>query len=150
MDRISSEHSPQEHAIRGQPPMGMINRGQEGGKVQSDPFMSTQQLDSMIRKPGVVEPSRGDDFGMGVDAKKGSIGNGPEKMQKLSFNPNVQSLGMGSGGPMKRMVGGNDDKQNMDSDNLKDLEFVNPLLYKPASKPPVIKEGDWLCPDPTV
>lgn len=56
--------------------------------------------------------------------------------------------GMGHGMPGKRM-GGLDDK-GMDPENLKGLDFVNPLLYKPASKPPVIKEGDWLCPDPTV
>lgn len=34
--------------------------------------------------------------------------------------------------------------------DLKDLSLLNPLLYKPASKPPIIREGDWLCPDPTV
>lgn len=33
---------------------------------------------------------------------------------------------------------------------LSELSLINPLLYKPASKPPVIKEGDWLCPDSTV
>lgn len=33
---------------------------------------------------------------------------------------------------------------------LNDLPLINPLLYKPASKPPVIKEGDWLCPHPKV
>lgn len=32
---------------------------------------------------------------------------------------------------------------------LSELSLINPLLYKPASKPPTIKEGDWLCPDPT-
>lgn len=31
-----------------------------------------------------------------------------------------------------------------------DLALINPLLYKPASKPPVIREGDWLCPDVSV
>ena len=35
-------------------------------------------------------------------------------------------------------------------DDIKDLSLINPLLYKPASKPPIIREGDWLCPDPTV
>lgn len=35
-------------------------------------------------------------------------------------------------------------------DDIKDLSLLNPLLYKPASKPPIIREGDWLCPDPTV
>jgi hypothetical protein len=35
-------------------------------------------------------------------------------------------------------------------EEYRDLPLVNPLLYKPASKPPVIREGDWLCPDPTV
>lgn len=35
-------------------------------------------------------------------------------------------------------------------ESYRNLPLVNPLLYKPASKPPVIREGDWLCPDPTV
>lgn len=45
----------------------------------------------------------------------------------------------------------NDYLQNQAGDEeYRDLPLVNPLLYKPASKPPVIREGDWLCPDPTV
>jgi len=32
----------------------------------------------------------------------------------------------------------------------KDHDMINPLLYKPASKPPVIREGDWLCPSAAV
>ena len=40
-------------------------------------------------------------------------------------------------------------REPLDS-QLSNLPLINPLLYKPASKPPVIKEGDWLCPDPTV
>lgn len=39
---------------------------------------------------------------------------------------------------------------NLTGDDNKDLNMINPLLYKPASKPPIIREGDWLCPDPTV
>lgn len=41
-------------------------------------------------------------------------------------------------------------KQSKGATELQDLAMINPLLYKPASKPPVIREGDWLCPDPTV
>lgn len=53
------------------------------------------------------------------------------------------------------------DKNSQDEDNnggilpdqideiWKDQPLINPLLYKPASKPPVIREGDWLCPDST-
>jgi hypothetical protein len=29
-------------------------------------------------------------------------------------------------------------------------EMGNDFGMKPASKPPIIREGDWLCPDPTV
>ena len=32
-------------------------------------------------------------------------------------------------------------------DHQKDMDVNNPLLFKPASKPPVIREGDWLCPE---
>ena len=52
---------------------------------------------------------------------------------------------------------GEDDDENAGDNVLpdqmdeiwKDLPLINPLLYKPASKPPVIREGDWLCPDST-
>lgn len=30
------------------------------------------------------------------------------------------------------------------------LDMSNAYGMKPASKPPVIREGDWLCPDPDV
>lgn len=148
MDRISTDHSPQDHAMRpGQ--LGMLGRSQDGMKAQADAFMSSQQLDAIIRKPVMVEAGRNEDFGM-VDSKKlGPVGSGPDKLQKSGFNPNGPPGGLPPGGAMKRMGGGPDEKF-MEQDNLKDLDFVNPLLYKPASKPPVIKEGDWLCPDPTV
>jgi hypothetical protein len=45
---------------------------------------------------------------------------------------------------------GDEHSQQMDDEEYRNLPLVNPLLYKPASKPPVIREGDWLCPDPTV
>lgn len=41
-------------------------------------------------------------------------------------------------------------QQEVNDEEYRNLPLVNPLLYKPASKPPVIREGDWLCPDPTV
>lgn len=50
--------------------------------------------------------------------------------------PVPKTLNMDSG-----MVGGSD---------IKDMKMINPLLYKPASKPPIIREGDWLCPDTMV
>lgn len=133
----------QDNSMRSGSNMGMMGRGQEGNKNGGDPFGSTQMMDQTMRKPvGMMEPGRGEDLGMG-DPKK--MGMSAEKMPKPMYHP---GSGMGHGMPSKRM-GGPDDK-GMDNENLKGLDFVNPLLYKPASKPPVIKEGDWLCPDPTV
>jgi hypothetical protein len=130
-----------DHSMRSASNLGMMGRGPEGMKNPSDPF--SQPLDMMMRKPpGLMDQGRGDDFGMG-DPKK--MGMSADKMSKPMFASGPP------GGPVmpgKRM-GGPDDKMG-DPDNLKGLDFVNPLLYKPASKPPVIKEGDWLCPDPTV
>lgn len=68
-----------------------------------------------------------------------------EVTQMVSQSPLTKiPVDLGNGSPMKRP----EPKGN--STELKDLAMINPLLYKPASKPPVIREGDWLCPDPTV
>jgi hypothetical protein len=139
MDRMSNDLGP-DHSLRSGSNLGMMVRG-DGMKNPSDPF--SQPLDAMMRKPpGMMDQVRGDDFGMS-DSKK--LGLSADKMPKPMFAPGPPGGPMGMQG--KRM-GGPDDK--MGETDLKGLDFVNPLLYKPASKPPVIKEGDWLCPDPTV
>jgi hypothetical protein len=138
MDQSSAEKM-QDHAMRSQA-MGLMPRAPEGIKTP-DPFLSTQQMDNMMRRPAHLEQGREGDFSL--DKK---MGMGPEKIPKQPFPPSV-GVPAGMGGNGKRM--GGDDKGG-DVDDINNREFVNPLLYKPASKPPVIKEGDWLCPEPTV
>jgi hypothetical protein len=68
---------------------------------------------------------------------------------------NMDSEGeeMGPQGVMEQNSQNEDENGNILPDQMeeiwKDLPLINPLLYKPASKPPIIREGDWLCPDST-
>lgn len=124
---------------------GLMGRNMEGLKPGLEGFAPNQQLDSMMRKPGMMDSGRLEEYPLGEMKAKHLLQ--PDKLAKPQFPQGMGPPGMGM--PIGKRFAPNDDK-HYNEDLLKDLPLINPLLYKPASKPPVIKEGDWLCPDPTV
>lgn len=125
------------------PNMMSSNRSVEQSKNPSESFNSSQgAIDSgNLRKQPGLESSRPEDFKLGMPGDK------PPKLVGLQGHPSGPHGGMVN---MKPRLGGNEEKGMFESEKEDKFDFVNPLLYKPASKPPVIKEGDWLCPDSTV
>lgn len=72
-----------------------------------------------------------------------------EKKAPNSAHTSTNNTSLQQTGQTKNLNKDSSSKDDTIDELLKDLPLINPLLYKPASKPPVIKEGDWLCPDPT-
>ena len=108
-------------------------------RLENQTFGSRQRVGPPSDMPPYYEDSHNpfpdfgnDEYGGGMD---GSFNRG--QMNDYGFGKSMQYNG-------NRML--SDMNKDMKMDHNKDIE-INPFLYKQASKPPIIREGDWLCPD---
>lgn len=138
----STAHQPQKGLLgtKGDQPQGGV-RGAEQGHV------SRSRMGGLSEGQGYFEDGgygdfEADEYGHGVPGYGNHFGgHHPEEVHRGfghmdPYSGHFLHEGHRGGGNLK--------------EDLNDLALINPLLYKPASKPPVIREGDWLCPDVSV